>query len=49
MSSVLENAEGTVNAMSAAVTSTFDMEKYRADPKYVDQYIKRFDPVLRCV
>ena len=46
MSSVLENAEGTVNAMSAAVTSTFDMEKYRADPKYVDQYIKRFDPVL---
>ena len=46
MSSVLENAEGTVNAMSAAVTSTFDMEKYRADTKYVDQYIKRFDPVL---
>lgn len=46
MSSVLENAEGTVNAMSAAVTSTFDMEKYRADQQYVDEYISRFDPVL---
>ena len=38
----------TIMILSTLIDYTHGMlvEKYRADPKYVDQYIKRFDPVL---
>lgn len=47
MSTVLEKSEGTVDALAATVYSSFDMDSYRADPEYMDEYMDALNPVIR--
>lgn len=47
MSTLLEKAEGTVNMLAASAYSTFDMEQYRKDSQYMDEYIASFDTAIK--
>lgn len=47
MSTILENAEGAVNMLSASAYSTFDMERYQREPGYMDEYIASFDTAIK--
>lgn len=47
MSTLLEKAEGTVNMLAASAYSTFDMEEYKSNPEYMDEYIQSFDTAIK--
>lgn len=45
-SQTLEKAESSVSSMHDVIASTFDLDAYRKDPEYLEQYIRRLDPVM---
>jgi signal transduction histidine kinase len=46
-SQTFEKAESGVNSIYDTITATFDMDAFRKDPKYLDKYIKGFDPLMK--
>ncbi|MBR0456198.1 MAG: sensor histidine kinase [Firmicutes bacterium] len=46
ISTVFENAEGTVDTLEVVVRHGFDADRYQNDPSYIDEYVEELAPII---
>lgn len=47
ISMIFENAEGTADALAAYIQKSFDMEAYKKDDSYIQDFMKEISPVIK--